>query len=589
VQTQQLEQAKANLAKARSALDSMKAQQAKTEENDNETRPVELAQARLEVKSARENLAFVSGMNIQAGAVVTPEGAQLEAGRLKDIANARRALRDAQDAYLKALGVEQTLDVPGSPTSIANAAARQRAIADAHDAVLQSSQDLEDEQDLEKRFSDAQDDVIDAQNALDNARRDLAAAQLAETQQNRDAVNSRDDAQDAYTDLYAKYLGITLTDEELVQEPDALFAQWGVDLKTLFDRNTFTLPDGQLKDDPDTRYNELQIWAWLSLHPSGNSVDVRCNDVSGRLSGCLQADFQDAWDDFETASNSLNTIETNNATRVAAAQNAITVAQRYLDDAQEAFDDFDTEKPNIDVEIASANLAKAVSDLNELEDFPDPVSVAEAEAAMATAQANLDDLLDWPDPLQIELAQQRLTKAQTDLARLEKGRDPLIVARENADIAAAESDVSALEAAVQLATIALDDMQLKAPFTGTVVSTPIDVGEEVSPETIVVRLADVSQWILETDDLDELSVVNLNEGDTVQVSFDALPQVTFQGRVFKINEFGVKKQGAITYTAEIHFDDQDSRLRWNMSASIKKETETASLTPGEIDEAQARR
>jgi HlyD family secretion protein len=103
------------------------------------------------------------------------------------------------------------------------------------------------------------------------------------------------------------------------------------------------------------------------------------------------------------------------------------------------------------------------------------------------------------------------------------------------------------------------------------------------------RLADVSTWIIETDDLDELSVVNLSEGDTVEVSFDALPEFTITGTVANINEFGVAKQGAITYTAEIHIDSQDPRLRWNMSAAIRKESATAMTETAPTGEAQASR
>ena len=116
------------------------------------------------------------------------------------------------------------------------------------------------------------------------------------------------------------------------------------------------------------------------------------------------------------------------------------------------------------------------------------------------------------------------------------------------------------------------DMELRAPFSGTVIAVEVDLGEEVATDTVIVRLADISRWQIETDDLDELSVVNLNEGDIVSVSFDALPDVQIQGTVIRISQFGEEKQGAITYTAEIDLNEFDDRLRWNMTASIRKET-----------------
>lgn len=136
----------------------------------------------------------------------------------------------------------------------------------------------------------------------------------------------------------------------------------------------------------------------------------------------------------------------------------------------------------------------------------------------------------------------------------------------------AEAQVAAAEASLDLASINLGDMELRAPFSGTVIAVEVDLGEEVATDTIIVRLADISQWQIETDDLDELSVVNLDEGDTVTVSFDALPDVQIEGTVIRISQFGEEKQGAITYTAEINLNEFDDRLRWNMTASIRKET-----------------
>ena len=84
-------------------------------------------------------------------------------------------------------------------------------------------------------------------------------------------------------------------------------------------------------------------------------------------------------------------------------------------------------------------------------------------------------------------------------------------------------------------------------------------------------MANLAQWIVETDDLDELSVVNLKEGDTVSVAVDSLPDLDLTGTVISISGFGDKKFGAITYTTKIRLHERDDRLRWNMTASIKKQ------------------
>ena len=99
-----------------------------------------------------------------------------------------------------------------------------------------------------------------------------------------------------------------------------------------------------------------------------------------------------------------------------------------------------------------------------------------------------------------------LERAGLIVQRLLKDRDPADVAREEAELAEAQALVATAESDLVLAKLALDDMAIKAPFAGSIASIEVDLGEEVSTETIVVRLADNSAWRLESDDLDELSV-----------------------------------------------------------------------------------
>jgi HlyD family secretion protein len=84
----------------------------------------------------------------------------------------------------------------------------------------------------------------------------------------------------------------------------------------------------------------------------------------------------------------------------------------------------------------------------------------------------------------------------------------------------------------------------------------------------VVQLADVSNWQIETDDLTELSIVRVSVGDAVAITFDAIPDLELAGKVVRIKSFGENKQGDITYTVIIQPNQQDERLRWNMTASV---------------------
>ena len=99
------------------------------------------------------------------------------------------------------------------------------------------------------------------------------------------------------------------------------------------------------------------------------------------------------------------------------------------------------------------------------------------------------------------------------------------------------------------------------------------MGEQVSPGAPVAVLADLSSWQIETDDLTELNIVRIAEGAPVLITFDAIPDLELPGKVVRIKEIGENKMGDMTYTVIIAPDQNDDRLRWNMTATVVIEPE----------------
>jgi len=81
-------------------------------------------------------------------------------------------------------------------------------------------------------------------------------------------------------------------------------------------------------------------------------------------------------------------------------------------------------------------------------------------------------------------------------------------------------------------------------------------------------VADLAAWQIETTDLTELNVVRVGAGSPVTMTFDALPGLELSGTVSRIRALGENKQGDITYVVTITPDQQDERLRWNMTAAV---------------------
>jgi HlyD family secretion protein len=107
------------------------------------------------------------------------------------------------------------------------------------------------------------------------------------------------------------------------------------------------------------------------------------------------------------------------------------------------------------------------------------------------------------------------------------------------------------------------------PLTdGTIAELNVNVGEMVGPGSHVASMADLNQWQVETDDLGEVDVVNVQPNAPATITVDALPDVSLTGQVKSIVPRSTVKRGDVTYTVKVTIADPDPRLKWGMTASV---------------------
>jgi HlyD family secretion protein len=227
--------------------------------------------------------------------------------------------------------------------------------------------------------------------------------------------------------------------------------------------------------------------------------------------------------------------------------------------------------------------------------------VAAAEAAVKNAEAALADLTAGVEPDAIAAARARLAQAEANMARLYGDQDAGALAAAAAeqqhaqavldiltngpreiDLASAAAQVQQAEVALKRSQLALDLAVLRAPISGTIVEINIKVGEVPSINGPALVLADLSNWRIEVDELNEQSIVTIREGDPAMIRFDALPNLELPGRVSYVKAMGQSDLDTLDthYTAIVLLDQQDQRLRWNMSATVTIEpTGVASQAP----------
>jgi macrolide-specific efflux system membrane fusion protein len=129
----------------------------------------------------------------------------------------------------------------------------------------------------------------------------------------------------------------------------------------------------------------------------------------------------------------------------------------------------------------------------------------------------------------------------------------------------------------------MDDLVLRAPVAGTVTAINGTVGSSTngagsdsdsdSGDTFA-TISDLSSWVVECD-FAESDVAKVKEGDEVEITFGAIPDETFTGKVRKIDLTATTSENVTTYGVEVEVVNAPSELREGASASITVTTASA--------------
>jgi multidrug efflux pump subunit AcrA (membrane-fusion protein) len=275
------------------------------------------------------------------------------------------------------------------------------------------------------------------------------------------------------------------------------------------------------------------------------------NENANVNSAAALQEIADARDAVREADRRLTNLTTGSRdTTIDLAKADVTILKDELDDAWEDYKPYQN-KPENDLKraalLARYSQAKqvyedAVRKLNNLLGTASEIDMGVAEADQAVAEA------------QLQLAVQKYDE-------ISSGPDP-------DDLAAADARIKAAETGLVAAQAAVKNIELVAPVSGKVVDLNITAGEQVAPGQPVATLADFSQWIVETDDLTEIEIPEVQVGQTVTIVPDALPDLELTGTVERIKDVFEEKRGDITYTVRIKLNDSDERLRWGMTVAV---------------------
>lgn len=162
--------------------------------------------------------------------------------------------------------------------------------------------------------------------------------------------------------------------------------------------------------------------------------------------------------------------------------------------------------------------------------------------------------------IRVEVAKANLQKAREDYEAWSQGPKP-------ADITVAQARLVNAQASLASAESRLADLELHAPFSGTISKIYIREGEWGSPGTPVFLIADLKNLRIETTDLNEIDAARVRLQNQVTITFDALPDVVLDGKIDQMAPMASEGSG-VNYTAIINLQDWPEELRWGMTAFV---------------------
>ncbi len=187
--------------------------------------------------------------------------------------------------------------------------------------------------------------------------------------------------------------------------------------------------------------------------------------------------------------------------------------------------------------------------------------LAEAEAALVAARARR------------EIAQTQMERAETlygtgTLTQTDFEQSQL-------EYANAEADVIGREVALENARIAMDDTEVRAPITGTIIERRVEPGTVISSPTrdvaggsILLRMADLSSVQVRTL-VDEIDIGKIRPGMSTRVTVAAYPNQPFEGTVLKIEPQAILEQNVTRFAVLIRLQNRGDLLMPGMNAEVE--------------------
>ncbi len=281
---------------------------------------------------------------------------------------------------------------------------------------------------------------------------------------------------------------------------------------------------------------------------------------------------------------------------VTVAQASVASAQATLASAQASYRQLLAGASAVEIAVqeaqvrqAAVNVRQAQSSYDEIKHFPDAgalpqavqleqstISYEVAQAQFALTRQGADEAQVAAALAQIAQAELGVRQAISNLLVAQDGLNTLIEGQSEEDLEIARAQVRQAELSKLQAQNTLNTSMLYAPISGVVSQVNLRQGELYGssslPALVLTDLVSFHMTVL----VDELDVRQVQMGQTVRLSLDALPDDDITGQVTKISPTARDVGGVVAYEVEIVPDANNAQLKAGMSA-------TAIITTARVD------
>lgn len=187
----------------------------------------------------------------------------------------------------------------------------------------------------------------------------------------------------------------------------------------------------------------------------------------------------------------------------------------------------------------------------------------QAEAEFERAKLDYDRAKSLYDSQLIAKADFDTKKAAFGTAQAQLGQAKAKLAQSKAQLDSSQVRIKQNAAALRRVSDVLSKTEYQAPFDGVITNLPVREGETVvvgiqnSPGSTLMTIADTSVITAEVK-VDETDIVNVQIGQTAEVSIDAIPKKKFKGIVTEIGRNAVLRSTGVS-TAQTTSSGQEAK------------------------------